>query len=101
MEQLLKYCRYYKGEKNNPYPYTDARYTAWKIEALYVELWPDSPMLLDCLNDYIRRGLAEFCQFDDTPIHLKAFLMNRYFQYAEREDVEAFKDFYHKVYTKK
>ena len=90
--------RHYKGQESNPYPYTDARHTAWKIEALFTDLWPDSPMLSDCLEDYTRRGLSEFCQFDDTPIHLKAFLMNRYFQYAEREDVEAFKEFYQKVY---
>lgn len=91
--------RYYKGENSNPFGVMDIRHTAWNVEALYSELWPDSPMLSDCLNDYIRRGLTEFCQFDDTPIHLKAFLMNRYFQYAEREDVEAFKEFYNKCYN--
>lgn len=91
--------KYYKGQESNPYPYTDARYTAWKIEAMFAHLLPDNPMLSDCLIDYTRRGLSEFCKFDDTPIHLKAFLMNRYFQYTEREDVEAFKDFYQKVYN--
>ena len=96
--ETLNY-RHYKGQERNPYPYTDARHTAWKIEALFTDLWPDSPMLSDCLEDYTRRGLSEFCQFDDTPIHLKAFLMNRYFQYAEREDVEAFKKFYTGLYS--
>lgn len=97
---IIRFCRYYKNQSDNPYPYTDARHTAWKIEALFVELWSaDSTMLTDCLNDYLMRGLREFCQYDDTPTYLKAFIMNRYFQYAGREDIEAFKDFYLKMYN--
>lgn len=95
---LLPFCRYYKGEEECPFAYTDARYTAWKIECIFTTLWPDSPVLSQSLQEYIRRGMSDFRKEDDTPIHLKAFLMNRYFQYAEREDVDAFRDFYIKLY---
>lgn len=97
IDDLLKLCRYYKGEDECPFSNTDVRYTAWKIESLFADLWPDSPMLKECLNDYIRRGLVGFCDYDDTPIHLKAFLMNRFFQYSERENIEVFKEGTEKV----
>ena len=75
-KDLLHHCRYYKGEKDSPFPQTDIRFTAWRIESLWV-----NQMIAD--SDHINLAL----------------LMNRYFQYSEREDIDAFKDFYLRLYN--
>ena len=96
---LLQYCRYYKGGKVSPFEKTDYRFTAWRIEALYVHaMVNDLQIIEDCISDYIIKGMTDFSKTDDVPLSLKAFLMNRYFQYAEREDIDEFKAFYKKAY---
>ena len=97
---LLHHCRYYKGEKESPFAMTDIRFTAWRIESLWIdEMVKDSEHLSYCLEEYISKSMRDYRKTDDTPITLKALLMNRYFQYTEREDIEAFKDFYEKLYN--
>lgn len=99
-KDLLHHCRYYKGEKDSPFPQTDIRFTAWRIESLWVnQMIVDSDHINFCIEEYILRGMNDFQKFDDTPIALKALLMNRYFQYSEREDIDAFKDFYLRLYN--
>jgi len=90
------YCRFYKGEKTPPFSIRDPRLTAWKIEALWVHA--SEEMLSDAFSDYMAHGMIHFAKDDAVPISLKAFLMNRYFQYTEREDIEAFKSFYSQLY---
>lgn len=93
--ELVNLCRYYKGEQESPFAFADPRFTAWRIEALWVVAATNQAEMLNfCVEDYIRHGLAGFQDKDGVPISLKAFLMNRLFQYAEREDVEDFKQFY-------
>ena len=55
---------------------------------------------MEVLEDYIRCGLGDFSKFDDTPITLKAILFNRYTKYNEMIDVDGFKNWYNKVYSK-
>lgn len=98
-KDLIQFCKYYQGEKESPFAQTDARFTAWRIEALWVDsMLSDSEQISRSLDDYIMYGLKDFCKTDDIPITLKAFLMNRYFQYAERDDVNEFKKFYNELY---
>lgn len=98
---LLHHCRYYKGEEECPFTQIDDRFTAWKIEAMWVNMMVnDSEHLNFCLEEYLLRGMKDFQKYDDTPITLKALLMNRYFKYEEREDIEGFKKFYREFYGK-
>lgn len=97
---LLKSCRYYKGEEDSPFNDTDIRYTAWRIERLWVKLFNDdnSDFILNCLTDYNLHGMGDYRKADDTPITLKAVLMNRFFQYSGREVLDNFKNFYERLY---
>lgn len=98
-KDLIQFCKYYKGDDKSPFKETDARFTAWRIESLWVDaMLSNSEQLNRSLNEYLMHGLKDFCKTDDIPISLKAFLMNRYFQYAEREDVNEFKKFYNQLY---
>ena len=92
-EELIKQCKYYKGENikvpASKYPYA-------KIERLWVNanLSDNDDMLTSCFTEYVRLGLTHFSEDDGVSISLKSFLANRFFQYTERIDVNAFKDFY-------
>lgn len=99
-KDLLKFCRYYKGDDNKAPANTSPEYTAWKIERLWVNQELEVPEQVEqCISDYVRYGLADYKMFDDTPAALKAVLINRFFQYTERIDVEEFKKFYEKFYS--
>lgn len=97
---MMKFCRYYNGEKTCPYKDTDPRYTAWRVEMLWLNDYDvGAEQTSYCIDDYVRRGLSDYRMSDGVPVALKAFLMNRYFQYAEREDVNDFKKFYELLYS--
>lgn len=77
-KDLIKFCKYYRGESKNPYKVSAARYV-WVTEKDWVE-----EMLLDNvvtdkqsleLNHYLAKGFADFEKFDDTPITLKSKLL--------------------------
>lgn len=96
---LIAFCRYYKGQKENPYTFKDHKYTAWKIERLYVQNYlRNDDTISDFVVDYVRHEMTDFHKEDDVPMTLKAFLMNRFFQYNDREDVQEFKKFYELLY---
>lgn len=97
---LLQFCIYYKGQKECPYEVTDPRYTAWRIERIWIRSYDDdkSDYVQNCITDYIRHGLDRYRMTDGVPLALKAVLMNRYFQYADREVIDDFKAFYEKLY---
>lgn len=99
-KDLLQYCRYYKGQNENPYKADDPKFTAWKIEMLYTYCRTEDREVIDtALQDYIQHGMSDFHMEDDIPMTLKAFLMNRFFQYNDREDIDEFKKFYEKLYS--
>lgn len=99
-EDLIKLCRYYKGEKKHPKTHDAVVHIAWNAERKWVENFPDKGNSEDMLKDYMEIGLAEFEMQDDTPIILKAYLFNRFCQYSERIDIDAFKKFYFNDYKK-
>ena len=85
---LLQYCRYYKGERENPYEGKDQnKMMLW----LYERTWVHDTMAVIArgdvnasesrnLDEYTAVGLAEFENADGVPITLKSLLFNRYAQ---------------------
>lgn len=105
-KDYIKFCRYYKGEKENPYDGIDQnKMMLW----FYEKCWIDFNLsdngrstLADYIGDYSSAGLSLFEMQDDTPASLKALLFNRYAKTANSmiEAVEPFKKFYKQYYTK-
>lgn len=98
-KELVKHCRYYKGESNNPFEGKDSTKAAlWLYERTWVMDFNNDNG--DALRDYNSVGLGDFEMFDDTPLLLKALLFNRYAKtaYSLASAVEGFKAFYHKYY---
>lgn len=107
-EDLLKFCRYYHGEKDNPFDGRDSDKAAlWLYERTWIQellnaakIDKPSAMLAEYIDDYLAVGLKDFAKFDDTPVTLKALLFNRYAKssYSMQDAVAGFKDFYQKYY---
>ena len=101
-QDLLRVCRYYKGEKENPYTDTDQdKALFWDYERKWIDFkLDDSDTLCDYIGDYVGVGLGGFEKMDDTPLSLKALLFNRYAKtsYSIMSAVEPFKEFYKKYY---
>jgi len=105
----LQFCRYYKGEKDNPFDGKDrSKAMLWFYESIWVhdmqEVHEDkkqekSHSCFDYLNEYVNYGLAEFEMQDDTPASLKALLFNRYAHWLSA-DIDGFKKWYKSVYIK-
>lgn len=74
----LSYCRYYHGERVNP----------------FVGISQNKTML------WFYDGLSDFCEGDGIPLSLKALLFNRYSKnaYSLRSAAKPFKIFYLKYY---
>lgn len=97
-KDLLHHCRYYKGEKENPFEGT--KKMLWYYEQTWVHLTlsndeDDSNLLSKALEEYILAGLDDFEEYDHIPLTLKAILYNRFEQWNEGD---GFKEFYHKYY---
>ena len=101
---LLNYCRYYKGEENITETDPDKQVLC-KIEREWVADNTDksehsSKLLSICLEEYLLMGMKDFEKYDNIPLTLKALLFNRFNQYNERMDIEAFKKWYKRYYDK-
>ena len=96
-EDLTKLCRYYKGEKENPYK-NGNKALFWDYERVWIDLSVDKDeMLGNMLDEYISAGLSEFEMQDDTPVALKALLYNR-FCHWQMADTASFKKWYCDTY---
>lgn len=102
-------CRYYKGERENPYKGKDQnKAMLW----LYERAWVHDTMVVIArgyakdsesrnLDEYIAVGLAEFENADGVPISLKSLLFNRYAKgnmSSMMDCIEPFKKFYKQYY---
>lgn len=97
-EDLLKFCRYYHGEKDCNSKDKDIQ-MLFKIEKMWVDRMLSEDSDFDALLDeYITFGLTSFSETDDVPVTLKALLFNRFNQYNDRIDVDAFKTWYKRHY---
>lgn len=98
--ELLKYCRYYKGEKDNPFEDKDQNKSMlWFYESIWVNRYATT-VLDSTIDEYVHYGLGNFEMHDHIPLSLKALLFNRYAKgsYSMQDAVEPFKAFYHKYY---
>ena len=100
-EQLLKQCKYYKGEAVCPFTNEQEAFF-WMIEAKYVDAYSkqDSafePLVTEAMKTYLHYKLQDFEAKDGVPMPIKALILNRHLKYMEREDTETlnqFKEFY-------
>jgi hypothetical protein len=94
-KDLLKFCRYYKGEASMA---KDTKAFLWEYEKKWVELMiNDNPLLDGMISVYISNGLRDFEQMDNTPLTLKALLFNRYSHWL-KEDADGFRRWYKTEY---
>ena len=96
---LLQYCRYYKGERKNPYEGKEQnKAMLW----MYERAWIHDTMAVIARGDANvseSRNLDEYA--DGVPITLKSLLFNRYAQgnmSSLADCVEPFKKFYKQYY---
>lgn len=102
-EDLLKYCRYYKGEEKSPFDKEDpGKDMLWFYEMCFV-MHGDRYDYSDYLDEYAVVGLTSFAEDDGVPIEYKALLFNRYCKtaYSMMDAAEPFKKFYLKYYGNK
>ena len=100
MDVLFSYCRYYKGEKTNPFPEGDARALLWEYERTWCEMQTKKDASMhDMMYDYNIHGLSDFEPYDGVPVSLKAFLFNRFSHWIEA-NADAFKEWYNDTYKK-
>lgn len=104
-KDLLKHCKYYKGGDTCPFTDNDGSMFWFYEKAWVISMSSDSPTLLldEYIDDYIRVGLRNFIDMDDTPLSLKALLFNRFCKWSggsQSECVGAFKKFYIYDYLK-
>ena len=99
---FCRFCRLYKGEKENPYKGEQNKACLWSYERAWLLEFakPHSPLLMSYFSEYISVGPTCFSTDDNVPITLKALLFNRYArtQYSPYEAAESFKRFYNKYY---
>lgn len=96
-KDYLKFCRFYKGEKECPYK-EGIKSILWDYERIWIKLNLNKDDALgNMLDDYLRAGLSEFEMQDDTPITMKALLFNRYSHWIGGygdADTKSFKKWY-------
>lgn len=104
-KDLIKFCKYYKGEEKNPYEGKEQNEAMfWGYESKWIDFnftKEGRELLADYITDYVSTGLAMFEMQDDTPASLKALLFNRYCHWSSGsmiDCVEPFKTFYKKYY---
>lgn len=101
-QDLLKYCKYYKGEEESPYEGKDQdKNMLWFYEMMWVNsvLKRQEESLKIYISEYIPMGLEHFGG-DETKLSYKALLFNRYARgaYSLRDAVDGFKELYTKYY---
>lgn len=107
-KELLLFCRYYKGEKKNPFeghpdsvlPLLWDYERTWVYDTIKGCRGGGNPTLASYVEEYLSAGLREFNHTDNTPATLKAMLFNRFAKsYNSLLDaVPNFKKFYDKYY---
>lgn len=99
-KELLQFCRYYKGEKDNPFE-TSPRRHIWAMEKEWYDDTSDlsadmGNTMRDALERFISSGLDDIDKFDSTPLTLKAMLFALLEHWNEGIVTrESFTKFYH------
>lgn len=131
--ELIKQCRYYRGEEDNPFEkeleshevdksmlpppecmHTEYRgltagevhelcykSTVWGYERTWVQFvlsGDEADYLQEIVGDFVRAGLEDLNEVDDTPISLKAVLFNRYIHWGGGySGAKSFREWYQSV----
>lgn len=100
-DELIKQCRIYKGEKENPFGDGGDRAMFWSYEKWWVDKMAagSTDAIADILAHYEQEGLTDFAEEDGTPMSLKALLFNRFEEWAE-SGPEEFRRWYADRYIK-
>ncbi len=103
MNDLLKHCRYYKGETEAPPEINEeGKAVFWYYEQLWVEREEFRDENNYNTQEYINFGLQDFNKDDGTPLTLKAILFNRHCHwsggYGIENDIKTFKEWYKSYY---
>lgn len=100
-KELLAVCRFYDGEKENPFPEGNP-YMFWGYERMWVEAKGGEISPPDAREYYDHLGLKDFSPGDGVPLSLRLLLFSRYLHwmggYGEDSDREGFKKFYLEEY---
>ncbi len=75
-EKLLKSCRYYKGQAENPFK--DSRSALWSLERDWVKMAESASTLLDEYLEGLRLALPDLAKSTDVHPSLVALLYDRY-----------------------
>ena len=91
----------YKGENENPY--SEDKAMIWNCERIWFaekSKGYDSELLRSFMREYGMKGLTAFQLGDETPMSLKAVLLNRFYSQTGiiPEGGETFKKWYIDVY---
>jgi hypothetical protein len=106
-DKLICLCRYYRGEKDNPYTQEGEDLNrgmlwfyeyAWVNHMLQKKENEGNGSLSEYLSDYINAGLRDFRASDTIPITLKALIFNRYMRGSMDGDTKPFMNFFNKYY---
>lgn len=99
-EELIKQCRYYKGDRINPFSSDRNKNTLWFYERAWLNEMLSSFDFSDMINDMSRVGLGEFAASFDMPVTLVALLFNRYAKDSNSmaETAQSFREFLPKYY---
>lgn len=101
MPAFIDYCRYYKGEKTNPFPYDDVRSLLWDYEKAWCEIQrTHDAKMNDILRDYNLYGLSDYEPYDGVPVSLKAYLFDRFSNWMGVHNSDDFKKWYTETYKK-
>lgn len=105
-DDYIKFCRYYKGEKVNPFP-PSLLFWVWEFERKWVEeelkasIKEEATDHLDyLLTEYRMAGLFDFQSGDGIPMSLRASIYALYLKGNELPTKEEFSKFYSKWLNK-
>lgn len=103
MNELIKKCRYYKGEKKCPSSLEKKGLSnIWYYEQIWIEREDLRDENSTNTKEYISLGLEGFNADDGVPISLKALLFNRHSHWTDGYGIESdennFKEWYFNFY---
>lgn len=104
---LILQCRYYKGEPSAPKPLNDAPVEFslfWDYERLWVEWSMKGDPMLKTFEEEINAYNLKSKEGDNTPLTLKALLLNRYLHWGGygpiEDELKSFENWYAREYLK-
>jgi hypothetical protein len=98
-EDLIKQCRYYHGEEENPFEGKDQdKALLWFYESCWVQMaseeTPNDSLIEYC--DYLRVSIPEYLNNDYAPMSYKVLLLDRYCHFGAGEN--GFRELFSKYY---